>query len=56
MDASRSTVWGDGTSGTDFFFFDDLNDIDLPVYARTPLGQDVTAGSYSDTVVVTVEW
>jgi spore coat protein U-like protein len=57
MDASRTTVWGDGTSGTSYFFFAEQNfGRDIPVYGRTPLGQNIPAGSYSDTVVVTVEW
>ena len=56
-DASRVTVWGDGTSGTDFVLFPVLSHtVSVPIYARTPLGQSVGVGTYSDTVVVTVEW
>ena len=30
--------------------------VSIPIYARTPLGQSVGVGTYSDTVVITVEW
>jgi spore coat protein U-like protein len=57
LDASRTTVWGDGTSGTDYHTVNTSNNwVWVPVYGRTPLGQIVSAGNYSDTVVVTVEW
>lgn len=56
-DASRVTVWGDGTSGTDFVLFPVLSHtVSVPIYARTPPGQSVGVGAYADTVVVTVEW
>jgi spore coat protein U-like protein len=57
MDASRTTVWGDGTTGTDYLLLSTVRGWRwIPVYGRTPLGQRVPSGSYSDTVVVTIEW
>jgi spore coat protein U-like protein len=60
LDGAYSTIWGDGTSGTSFVtqqlpggkFFTQT----YILYARTPLGQDISAGAYSDVVTVTVEW
>ena len=52
-DAGLSSIWGDGIGGT----------LALPapkkgsshtVYGRIPAGQNVSAGTYSDTLVVTV--
>ncbi|MBL1353098.1 MAG: spore coat protein U domain-containing protein [Zetaproteobacteria bacterium] len=49
--AAHSRVWGDGTSGT-FTLTGNL----LTVYASIPTGQVVKAGTYNDTVVVTIIW
>ena len=57
LDSARTTIWGDGTSGTSF-----ITESPAPlnrnyrVYGRTPLGQDVSVGLYTDTITVTVEW
>jgi spore coat protein U-like protein len=58
-DAARTAVWGDGSSGTQVAF--DLivpknSDVTLPIYARIPAGQDVRAGTYSDTVSLVVNY
>lgn len=56
-DSTRTQIWGDGSSGS--------VTVTVPVvsrwgsqniYGRIPAGQLVTAGTYSDTVVVTVEY
>lgn len=56
-DASRSTVWGDGSGGT--ATVDDSIDLlglsnDHTVYGRIPAGQNPYVGSYADTITVTV--
>ena len=57
LDSARTTIWGDGTSGTSF-----ITESPAPqnrtyrVYGRTPLGQDVSVGLYTDTITVTIEW
>jgi spore coat protein U-like protein len=56
-DSGRSVFWGDGTtlgnrvSGTGSGVSQNLT-----VYGRIPAGQNITPGSYTDTVVVTVEY
>lgn len=56
-DASRTIVWGDGTSGTSHY--GPVNPpegslVSLPVYARIPARQNVVGGAYGDTIVVTI--
>jgi spore coat protein U-like protein len=56
-DAARTTVWGDFTAGT--WAYIDVNppkkdDVALTIYGRIPPGQDVSVGTYSDTVTVVV--
>lgn len=58
-DAGRSSVWGDGTSGTSTYT--DANppnntDTVLTVYGRVTAEQDVTAGAYSDTVSAVINF
>lgn len=54
-DSTRTTVWGDGTSGS--VTMRGLgNQVAYTVYARIPARQNVPAGSYSDTVTVTVTY
>jgi spore coat protein U-like protein len=52
-------VWGDGSGSTTTYFLSNPpnnKDVVLTVYARIFAGQDVTIGSYTDTVVVTLEY
>lgn len=55
-----STVWGDGTGGTptlgDSYLLLLATARDYPVYGRISAGQNVSAGAYADTVVVTVNY
>lgn len=53
--ASRSIVWGDGTGGTSTGGGSG-GSVNLPVYGRVTAGQNIPAGSYSDNIVVTVEF
>ena len=55
-DATRTQVWGDGTAGTATSPFETERGRHVPVYARVLAGQDVPAGAYSDTVVVTIQF
>lgn len=57
LDAGRSIVWGDGSSGTSQYgpvVPADGSNVSLNVYGRIDAGQNARTGSYSDTVVVTV--
>ncbi len=61
-DTSHTTVWGDGTGGTSIWTNSNLlilvagTPIDHTIYGRIPAGQYVAAGSYTDTITVTVEY
>ena len=58
-DAARTTVWGDATAGTSAYFEADppnKTDIVVTIFGRVPPGQDVRAGSYSDTVSIEVNF
>lgn len=60
-DAARTAVWGDGTAGTSTVTLTNglsllVWSVSAPVYGRVPPQPTARAGSYSDTVLVTVEW
>lgn len=59
VDAARSTIWGDGTGGTSISS-GSIGILLLPndhtIYGRIPGGQNPAAGSYSDTITVTVTY
>jgi spore coat protein U-like protein len=54
-DSGRSTVWGN-TSGTGKAHTGTGTATDMTVYGRIPWGQNVPTGSYTDTVVATVNF
>jgi spore coat protein U-like protein len=57
QDASRSTVWGDGSGGAPYFSAGDPpnnTDVTVTIFGRIPPSQDITAGAYSDSVTVMV--
>ena len=57
-DAARTSIWGNGTSGTvtvSSTFFRNIPR-NLTVYGRIPFGQDVRAGAYTETLTVTLTW
>ena len=53
--AARTAIWGDGTGGTAVVNAP-RRVSSTPIYGRIPAGQNVTAGRYGDTLVVTVSW
>lgn len=55
-DAAYQTIWGDGTGGTQAYstLATVLFPTTVTVYAQLPAGQDVTVGSYGDSVVATI--
>lgn len=57
-DAARTSIWGDGTSGTAVYSRNNPpnNNVNLTVFGRVPAAQDVSAGSYSDTVSATINF
>jgi spore coat protein U-like protein len=63
LDAARSSIWGNGLSGTGIAtgelrvgpgIGNGTRSAQFPVYGRVPAQQVVGMGSYSDTIVVTV--
>lgn len=56
-DASRSQVWGDGTAAApvDVLGVNRHAPRQLIIYGRIPPGQDVSIGSYMDSIAVTVD-
>jgi spore coat protein U-like protein len=60
LDPARSTVWGDGTGGTAVFTVtlpsSGWSTITQPIYGRVPARQDVGAGDYLDSILVTMNW
>jgi spore coat protein U-like protein len=62
-DSGRTTIWGDGTAGTGFisnsYLLSVLNPSrtdHFPVYVSAPGSQNVKAGTYQDTITVTLEY
>jgi spore coat protein U-like protein len=57
-DPARTVVWGDFTGGT--WAYTDINpekqSTTVTVYGRIPPGQDISAGSYTDTVTVVINF
>ncbi len=57
LDAARSIVWGDGTNGTSTYgptMPPDGTEVTVTAYGRVPAEQNVAAGTYADTLVVTL--
>jgi spore coat protein U-like protein len=57
--AARTNIWGDGTSGTAIYSRanpPNNSNVNLTVYGRLPAGQDVSAGTFSDTVTAVINF
>lgn len=54
-DATRSTIWGDGSSGTSTVAGNAKNATHT-VYGRIPARQNAHMGSYTDTIIVTITY
>lgn len=55
IDAGRSSVWGDGSAGTSTVSAA-AGQRTHSVYGRVPARQNVGAGSYSDSLIITVNF
>jgi spore coat protein U-like protein len=56
--ASMSTIWGDGggSSSTQIAFVTKDMPWQATIYSRIPAQQNIRAGSYSDTITVTIDF
>ncbi|HXE80604.1 MAG TPA: spore coat U domain-containing protein [Vicinamibacterales bacterium] len=59
-DAARTVVWGDGTGGTSVLLIPNWTGGRKPktyvIYGRMPAQQNAAAGTYADSIVVTVDF
>jgi spore coat protein U-like protein len=59
LDAPRTVIWGDRSLGAGHYYTGTARrnrTISVPLYGRVPAGQDAAAGSYTDQVVITIEY
>lgn len=58
LDPNGGQIWGDGTSGTQFYraMVSNNSPVNLTIFGRVPPGQDVAVGTYSDIIVLTVNF
>lgn len=59
LNAGRTTVWGDGTGGSGIYSRanpPNNNNVTVTIYGRIPAGQDVSAGSFDDTISATINF
>jgi spore coat protein U-like protein len=58
-DAALTSIWGDGTGGSNFYFIKNPHPqkpVALTIYGRIPPLQDVATGSYTDSIIVSVDF
>lgn len=58
-DAARTTIWGDGTGSTATYTqlgVPNNTAQNLTIYGRIPAAQDVRAGTYTDSITVTIDF
>lgn len=57
LDAARTIIWGDGSSGSSTTSGSGgTGVVNHPVYGRIPARQNVPAGSYTDSIIVTLSF
>lgn len=53
-DSGRSATWGNTVATSKGYTASSVSSSNITIYARVPAGQDVAAGSFSDTVTATI--
>jgi len=59
LEASHSVIWGDGTGGTSHYGPVSpplATQVIVTVYGRIPARQNVSAGAYTDTIIITINF
>lgn len=57
LDAGHTQIWGDGTGGTlKYASISNSRAVTVTIFGRIPPGQDVSAGTYSDTIVAIINF
>jgi spore coat protein U-like protein len=58
LDAGFTKIWGNNTGGSFQYSQNTLNGVatTVTIFGRITAGQDLTAGAYSDTITVTMNW
>jgi spore coat protein U-like protein len=54
--AARNIVWGDGSGGTSVMAVGKNHSDNLDVFGSIPEGQDAAVGTYTDSIVVTINF
>ena len=59
LDAARTKIWGDGTGGSQLYVnsgVQSLRTVTVTIFGRVPAQQDVSAGSYSNSITATINF
>jgi spore coat protein U-like protein len=58
LDAARTLIWGDGSSGTGIFRGRPLEGraLSVPIYGRIPPAQSIQGGRYDDLIIITLNY
>lgn len=57
LDAGATQIWGDGTGGTlRYASISNNQAVILTIFGRVPASQDVSVGTYSDTIIATINF
>ncbi|GAB3394946.1 spore coat U domain-containing protein [Azotobacter armeniacus] len=55
-DASRNSIWGDGSGGTSQVGGSTSGTVDHTIYGRIPAQQNASVGIYTDSIIVTLDF
>ena len=59
LDAARTQIWGDGTGASQLYVNSNppnSRTVTVTIFGRIPAQQDVSAGSYSDSITATINF
>jgi spore coat protein U-like protein len=58
LDTARTNIWGDESEGTAAYYgrYKGSGNMQVYIYGRIPASQDVSVGTYSDTVTVVINF